>query len=116
MTDWAKPQVVKPQGRFLNLPPDVVGTLLPEIKDIPGGIYPKISQSWLDLQERWFFNGLPNNTVFTCKDGIDLNAALNHLAACQQSFQPKHEHKKAGVAYLMSLWFDEVRIDDKIYK
>jgi hypothetical protein len=32
-----------------------------------------------------------------------------HLKAIMGSFQPKHEHKTAGVAYLMSLWFEAVQ-------
>ena len=31
-----------------------------------------------------------------------------HLKSILQSFKPKHERKEAGVAYLMSLWFDDI--------
>lgn len=65
---------------------------------------------WNDLASRWFFSGLPRETEFVPKAGIDSNVALRHLATIQGSFAPKHEHKEACVAYLMSLWFDDVRI------
>lgn len=31
-----------------------------------------------------------------------------HISACLGSYEPKHEHKIAGVAYLLSLWFEPV--------
>ena len=42
------------------------------------------------------------------KQGISLSLALRHLGACLSSWEPKHEHKTAGVAYLMSLWFEDL--------
>jgi hypothetical protein len=59
---------------------------------------------------RWFFSGLPKGTVFVPHEGIDPAKAMRHLRAILGSFEPKHEHKEAGVAYLMSQWFKEVRI------
>jgi hypothetical protein len=42
------------------------------------------------------------------KEGVDGNLAFRHLSAIQRSFTPKHEHKEAAVAYLASLWFEDV--------
>jgi hypothetical protein len=63
---------------------------------------------WNELQARWFYEGLPEGTNFRPKDGISTDAALRHLKAILGSFQPKHEHKEACVAYLMSLWFEDI--------
>ena len=38
---------------------------------------------------------------------IDPEAVNRHTRACLRSFEPRHEHKIAGVAYLLSLWFRE---------
>jgi len=61
---------------------------------------------WQRWQSTWFFKGLPTEATPTPKPGIDLSAALRHLAAIQRSFQPRHEHKEAAVAWLASLWFE----------
>jgi len=42
-------------------------------------------------------------------DGIDQNKALRHIKAILGSFEPKHEHKEAAAAYLLSLWFKSVK-------
>lgn len=60
---------------------------------------------WCEFQSKWFFEGLDKNALPTPKEGIDRDAAMRHLAAIQRSYEPKHEHKAAAVAYLASLWF-----------
>lgn len=84
--------------------------LLPPYEEIPEDFRRERGESkkWHAIQSRWFFSGLPGNTEFKEKPGIDVNAALMHLGAIQGSFDPKHEHKQAAVAWLMSLWFDDV--------
>ncbi len=51
-------------------------------------------------------------TKFVSKPGIDETDAKRHLKAVLGSFAPKHEHKEAACAYLMSLWFEDVIIPD----
>jgi len=86
--------------------------LLPEWSDIPedfrswGGRGD--ARPWVQFQSDWFFKGLPKGTRFIAVDGIDAQEAVRHLRAIQGSWEPKHEHKAAGVAYLASLWFTEV--------
>ena len=58
---------------------------------------------WVKWSGDWFFNGLDRYPV--ANEGVDLNLAMRNLSAVQRSFEPKHEHKEAGVAYLASLWF-----------
>jgi hypothetical protein len=43
---------------------------------------------------------------FVVREGVDAKAAWRHCAALLRSFEPKHEHKEAGVAYLMSQYFE----------
>jgi hypothetical protein len=39
---------------------------------------------------------------------MEAQAAMRHVQYCMRSFEPKHEHKEAGCAYLLSLWFDDI--------
>lgn len=80
--------------------------LLPKYEEIPDE-FKGFRGVWSDLTERWFFEGI-NGEILREKSGIDREAALRHLDACMRSFAPKHEHKIAGVAYLMSQWFELV--------
>lgn len=82
--------------------------VLPKWDEIPKDFQRHHGTKWNKIQSRWFFMGLPEGTDFKPKAGIDANRALRHLATIQRSFEPKHEHKEAAVAWLMSLWFADV--------
>lgn len=76
--------------------------LLPKYDTVPDE-FKRQSNPWVKWQMDWFYEGLKRWPV--AKEGIDLNAAMAHLKAIQSSWEPQHEHKEAGVAYLASLWF-----------
>ena len=76
--------------------------ILPPYRDIPEE-FKRGGTQWNKWQRDWFFTGLQCYPV--PKDGIDLNLAMANLKCANGSFEPKHEHKEAGVAYLASLWF-----------
>jgi len=99
-----KPQEIDPI--FMAFPATVVGTLLPNWDDIPKEFRDRGQEGteWGRLVHDWFFNGL--NGHFVPKDGVSAQLAGRHLQACMGSYQPGHEHKMAGVAYLCSLWFE----------
>ena len=65
-------------------------------------------EKWVAFQGKWFYEGLPPHITFDLKEGIDGNTAVRHLHAIQGSFEPKHEYKQAAVAFLASLWFNDV--------
>lgn len=90
--------------------PASVSDLMPEYDDIPAEFRDDAMArgKWCRFQSDWFFGGLKDLDV-TPKPGIDTKAALRHLKAIQGSFEPQHEHKAAAVAYLASLWFDDVK-------
>lgn len=76
--------------------------ILPPWSEIPDEF--KCQRSpWVKWQQDWFFSGLKRMPVPNA--GVDLDRAMQNLACIQRSFEPKHEHKEAGVAYLASLWF-----------
>ena len=76
--------------------------ILPKYSEIPQE-FKTGSSPWSQWQSKWFYDGLKNYPV--PKEGIDLDLAMQNLKCCQASWEPKHEHKVAGVAYLASQWF-----------
>ncbi|TXH09053.1 MAG: hypothetical protein E6R04_09235 [Spirochaetes bacterium] len=87
--------------------PASVMMLMPKYEDIPEEFRDRNSSSkWIQFQRDWFFKGLKVSGLIP-KKGIDLDTALRQLQAIQGSYEPKHEHKEACVAYLASLWFEE---------
>lgn len=99
---WGQPK--NPDRLELGFGPRNLGEYLPEYGEIPDD-FKRDSNQFVVLTSMWFFNGLDRSRL-KVKPGIDANAALRHLSCVLRSFEPKHEHKEAGVAYLMSLWFE----------
>lgn len=96
---WDIPQEISDVD--VAFPAHVVGTLLPMPDDIP--------EEFKDHHNRWnrfvshlFFRG---GAMPAAKEGIVLQCAVRHLRAVLGSFEPKHEHKIAGAAWLASMWF-----------
>jgi len=85
-------------------PADVIGKYLPKWEEIPDE-YKKSHNPWADSAQRLFFEGGSFKGV-NAKEGIDKTAAIRQVSACLRSFQPGHEHKIAGVAYLMASFFE----------
>lgn len=98
--NFDKPLTVS--GLDVAFGPKDINTLMPAYASIPEE-FKRMSGYWPKWQAEWFFEGL--KAMPTPKAGIDLNTAMGHLAAIQRSFEPKHEHKAAAVAYLASIWF-----------
>lgn len=90
--------------------PAQVSHLMPKWEDIPGEFKRHNGTKWNKIFSHWFFNGV-KNLVMTPKDGIDSNKAFRHIRCIMGSFEPKHEHKEAAVAYLMSQWFEDITFD-----
>lgn len=68
---------------------------------------------WNRIVSRWFFSGLPASTEFHPREGVDPPAALRVIKATLGSYAPKHEHKEAAVAYMLSCWFTKITGWDK---
>jgi hypothetical protein len=77
--------------------------LLPPYESIPKEFRNNRTE-WNRLFSDWFYRGL-SSLELEPKEGIDKHAALAHIRAVMSSFEPKHEHKEAGVAFLLSQWF-----------
>ncbi len=84
-------------GNMERLLPDYAA-IPPEFKDG--------DTKWNQLFSAWFYGGL-KDLKLKARDGVDEKKALRHIRAVMVSFQPKHEHKEAGVAFLLSQWFED---------
>lgn len=80
--------------------------LLPAYNTIPEE-FKNSYNNYSDFISHWFFNGLSDKDMerLTPKEGIDATKAMRHIAAIMRSWAPKHEHKTAGCAYLLSEFF-----------
>lgn len=84
-----------------------VDKLMPAYDSIPQE-FKRGSTKWNKVFSQWFFSGL-TGARWTPKEGVDKGKALRHVAAIMASFSPKHEHKEAACAFLMSQWFEDVK-------
>lgn len=94
--------VVPAFGRNIN-------ALLPAWDEIPKEFQDDRSR-WNKVASDWFFCGL-RNAMWKPKVGIDTREALAHVSEIMASWEPKHEHKEAGCAYLLSEFFEDVKYD-----
>jgi hypothetical protein len=80
---------------------------LPPINDIPEE-FNRHNNPYCDFVSHWFFSGLKPNDLarLTPRAGVDRGKALAAIKTILASFAPKHEHKEAGAAYLLSEWFE----------
>lgn len=80
--------------------------LLPKWDEIPDE-FKRYGNKWVKVVSDWFYCGLVK-AEWKPKPGIDEKNALRHVKACMGSWEPKHEHKEAGCAYLLSEFFEDV--------
>lgn len=82
--------------------------ILPKMADIPDEFKnSNRPNKWMKCVSDWFFCGL-KSCKWVPKEGVDTKKAIAAVSCCIRSFEPSHEHKEAGCAYLLSQWFDDV--------
>lgn len=79
---------------------------MPIYKDVPDQ-FKSWNEPHSEFISKWFFKGL-DETKIRVKPGVDKDKALAAIYAALSSWAPKHEHKIAGCAYMLSEWFDLV--------
>lgn len=89
----------------LAFPAEVVGKLLPAYNLIPEE-FRRDRTKWNKIVNTWFACGLEEESAPKVRAEFDKDKVWRHLSACMRSYEPRHEHKTAGVAYLMSLWME----------
>lgn len=108
MEQWDHPQDV--DGLELDFGGDMK-KLLPPWSDIPEE-FKSNHEKWNKVVWEWFYRGLAG-AVFAPKPGINEGKAIRHIGAIMKSWQPKHEHKTAGCAFLLSRFFSDVKLAEK---
>jgi len=93
---------------MLAFPADVAD-MMPAMKDIPEK-YRYGNTPANGFVAKWFFSGLKNPRFYP-REGVNAQKAFNHLQCILGSFQPKHEHKDAAVAFLLDEWFEKYESD-----
>lgn len=107
MSKWDKPQeLVGMDAAFGSR--SGVKELLPAWEEIPQEFktQSEYNNKWIKAIGDWFFKGIKLVNTVT-KEGIEEKWAIRHIGNIMHSWEPKHEHKVAGSAYLLSLWFDK---------
>lgn len=85
--------------------------LLPSYDEIPDE-YKSATNEYNMFVSAWFFQGVGKLEV-SPRDGVNLSLAIRHIAAILRSFEPKHEHKIAGAAYLASVFLKRYKSRNK---
>ena len=84
---------------------------LPAWDDIPEDFrrnWHRESHPWCRIPSKLFFKGGKlSDFGLTPKDGVDGGMANRAIRSCLGSWTPSHEHKIAGVAFMLSEWFDK---------
>lgn len=100
------PEVSDVEIAFPATPPG-----LPAWNDLPKDFRENWHQNthrWCRIPSKWFFKGGSLDEFgLQPKEGVDAEKAMRAIRACLGSFQPSHEHKIAGVAFMLSEWFDQ---------
>ncbi len=84
-----------------------ISRLMPKYEEIPSEFKRFGATKWERIADLWFCRGL-HGAQFVVKSGIDEKRVMRHLSTIIQSYEPKHEHKIAAVAYLLSEWFEDI--------
>ena len=96
---WSHPQCVTDLD--IAFPCNTIGLLLPTMEEIPLEFHTS-KNPWCKIVSDLFFRG---GRLPASREGIDRICATRHIKAVLGSMEPRHEHKEAGTAYLMSLWY-----------
>lgn len=63
---------------------------------------------WNAFFSKWFYKGAHASELVP-KEGVNKNKAIRAIMSIMGSWGPKHEHKEAAVAFLLSEWFADIK-------
>jgi len=101
---WKRPQKIESVNMVFGT---VIETYMPKWTDLPEDFRRERGievQKWGRIVDDLFFRGATNIRCIVKDPTIDQKDIMRHIAVLLHSFEPSHEHKTAGVAYLLSLW------------
>jgi hypothetical protein len=104
--DWSKPRELSDLDVAFSFN---ANGWMPDMAEIPVEFKHRQSK-WNDVFNALFFN-MPNVNLedLQAKPGIDRIHAIRHILSIMKSYTPKHEHKEAACAFLMSQWFEPIQ-------
>lgn len=87
---------------------------MPKYETVPLQFKKHNGNAYVKAVSKWFFRGAERHgdtlTVdgvsFKARKGVDAIKALAAIKAVLGSFEPKHEHKEAACAFMLSEWFE----------
>lgn len=87
---------------------------MPKYDTLPADFKRHNGNEYCKAVSAWFFRGAQaaphgieiDGVVFKAKPGVSAGKALAAIKAVLGSFEPKHEHKEAACAFMLSEWFD----------
>lgn len=86
---------------------------MPKYEDVPDE-FKRTNNPFVRAVSSWFFSGAKGREggieiagkAYNAKPGVNAAQALAAIRSVLGSFEPKHEHKEAACAYMLSEWFD----------
>lgn len=85
---------------------------MPAMSEIPAY---ENKKKYEDLASNIFFNGFDASSLVP-KPNVNKSDALRHIRAILASFEPKHEHKIAAVAFFFYEWFEPINFNPQPVK
>lgn len=115
MTKWQQPVVMTKEHSLLMSGQDLMKTFLPTMDEIPSEFKGEYGDAvkWCDAVNDFFFCGAKEITM-TCRNGIKQEDVIRHIRLVISSWEPPHEQKIAGCAWLLSLWVVQMAYDSAI--
>jgi len=102
---YAQPVAV---SRIQQVFPANLGDLLPPLDLIPEVFQKRRAGHVSAYASAMALGRIDESLALIKRDDVDPEVAWTHLSTIAGSFEPRHEHKEAALAWLLSLWFREV--------
>lgn len=76
--------------------------------DIVPDDFKRSSNQYAAFIASWLFPGISQTELARLRprEGVNQSKALAAIGTIMRSFEPKHEHKNAGCAFLLHAWFE----------
>lgn len=84
---------------------------MPRYDAVPDN-FKRMNDPYASFISSWFFSGIsqPELARLRPREGVNQSKALAAIGTIMRSFEPKHEHKEAGCAFLLHAWFELVAL------
>lgn len=107
---WKRPMKLESTDVVFGLTGTIIDTYMPKWTDLPEDFRRErgAAKKWTNIVDDLFFHGAKDIRCTVKDPTIEQRDIIKHIAMLLQSFEPSHEHKTAGVAYLLSLWCDDM--------